>query len=143
MSKEVIEKSKTFSVDKMAKIIQLNTFTDKRGSLTVIEDFPFSVERIFYIYGVDDSIRGKHRHHQTRQLLFALKGSCTVFSNNGAGQKDSFTLDNPTKGLLLEPEDWHYMHQFTSDCILQVLASRRFEESDYIFEPYDQGDLLG
>ena len=40
----------------MAHIIDLKTFTDDRGNLTVIEKvIPFDIKRIFYIYGVDDS----------------------------------------------------------------------------------------
>ncbi len=43
----------------MASLIDLKTFTDKRGNLTVIEKVvPFDVKRIFYIYGVDSSVRG-------------------------------------------------------------------------------------
>ena len=43
----------------MAHIIDLKTFTDDRGNLTVIEKvIPFDIKRIFYIYGVDDSTRG-------------------------------------------------------------------------------------
>lgn len=50
----------------MAHIIDLKTFTDNRGNLTVIEKvLPFDIKRIFYIYGVDDSVRGGHRHHKT------------------------------------------------------------------------------
>ena len=42
----------------MAQLINLRTFTDKRGNLTVIEKvIPFDIKRIFYIYGVDDSVR--------------------------------------------------------------------------------------
>lgn len=37
----------------MAHIIDLKTFTDDRGNLTVIEKvIPFDIKRIFYIYGV-------------------------------------------------------------------------------------------
>lgn len=42
----------------MAHIVDLKTFTDDRGNLTVIEKvIPFDIKRIFYIYGVDDSTR--------------------------------------------------------------------------------------
>lgn len=35
----------------MAHIIDLKTFTDDRGNLTVIEKvIPFDIKRIFYIY---------------------------------------------------------------------------------------------
>jgi WxcM-like, C-terminal len=52
----------------MAHLINLKTFCDQRGNLTVIEKIiPFDIKRIFYIYGVDSSVRGKHRHKKTIQ----------------------------------------------------------------------------
>ena len=40
----------------MAYLIDLKTFIDVRGNLTVIEKtIPFDIKRIFYIYGVDQS----------------------------------------------------------------------------------------
>jgi dTDP-4-dehydrorhamnose 3,5-epimerase-like enzyme len=120
----------------MASLIDLKTFTDKRGNLTVIEKVvPFDIKRIFYIYGVDDSKRGGHRHHKTRQAAFSIRGSCVIFNNDGAKQEE-FTLDRPDKMLLIEPWDWHTMYQFSPDAILMVLASEYFDKSDYIFEPY-------
>ena len=123
----------------MAKLITLKTFADRRGHLTVAEDFeiPFSIKRIFYIYGVDDSIRGGHRHHTTRQALICLTGRCKIESNDGK-EKTSFLLDNPNKCLIIEPEDWHIMKNFSENTILLVLASENFNEADYIFENYPE-----
>ena len=120
----------------MAHLIDLKTFTDKRGNLTVIEKvIPFDIKRIFYIYGVDSSERGGHRHHKTIQAAICIKGSCSIYCNNGH-QETTFLLDQPNKCLILNPEDWHTMHNFTPDSILMVLASEYFDQDDYIFEPY-------
>jgi len=120
----------------MAYLIDLKTFTDKRGNLTVIEkSIPFDVKRIFYIYGVDDSVRGGHRHHKTIQAAICLQGSCRINNNNG-NKAEVFMLDSPHKCLILEPSDWHTMDQFTPNAILMVLASEYFDANDYIFEPY-------
>lgn len=122
----------------MAYQIDLKTFTDKRGNLTVIEKVvPFEIKRIFYIYGVDDSIRGGHRHHKTIQAAICLKGTCHIHNNNNK-EKSVFVLDQPNKCLILEPADWHTMDNFSADAILMVLASEYFDEHDYIFEPYKQ-----
>jgi len=121
----------------MARMIELPTFKDDRGSLTVIEKtIPFQIERIFYIYGVDDSVRGGHRHHKTRQAAFCIQGACVISNNNGT-EKAEYKLDSPSKGLILEPEDWHTMHHFTTDAILMVLASEAFDPGDYIREDYN------
>ena len=121
----------------MAHIIDLKTFTDYRGNLTVIEKvLPFDMKRIFYIYGVDDSERGGHRHHKTVQAAICLQGHCTI-SNNTGTEKQEFNLDSPHKCLILEPADWHVMHHFSKDAILMVIASEFFDPNDYIYEPYD------
>lgn len=120
----------------MAQIIDLQTFTDKRGNLTVIEKvIPFDIKRLFYIYGVDDSKRGGHRHHKTIQAAICIKGSCTIYNNNGSNET-IYVLDKPHLCLILNPEDWHTMYDFSEDAILMVLASENFDANDYIFEPY-------
>ncbi|GAB3927667.1 sugar 3,4-ketoisomerase [Mucilaginibacter myungsuensis] len=120
----------------MAGILDLKTFTDDRGNLTVIEKcIPFDIKRIFYIYGVDDSVRGGHRHKQTVQAAICIKGACAIHNNNGMDTAE-FILDSPSKCLILEAEDWHKMYDFTPDAILMVLASTNYDADDYIFEPY-------
>ena len=121
----------------MAKLIDLPLFEDQRGSLSVIEKIlPFDIKRVFYIYNVDDSVRGKHRHHKTIQAAVCIKGSCIISNDNNTAQED-FLLNNPSKCLILYPEDYHSMHHFTSDAILLVVASEYFDPKDYIYEPYE------
>ena len=120
----------------MAYLLNLKTFIDKRGNLTVIEKIvPFDIKRIFYIYGVDDSKRGGHRHHKTVQLATCIQGSCTIYCNSGS-EETVYELDSPNKSLLIHPEDWHTMYNFDPHCILMVLASEEYSTSDYIFDPY-------
>ncbi|PWT96531.1 MAG: hypothetical protein C5B52_15515 [Bacteroidetes bacterium] len=120
----------------MAKLLDLKTFTDKRGNLTVIEKvIPFDIKRIFYIYGVDDSVRGGHRHKTTIQAAICIKGTCHIHNDDGTTHEE-FVLDQPNKCLILETRDWHTMDHFSKDAILMVLASEYFDENDYIFEPY-------
>lgn len=121
----------------MAYLIDLETHTDRRGNLTVIEDvLPFPIKRVFYIYGVDDSERGGHRHHKTVQAAVCIKGECKIFNNDGK-RTSIFHLDKPSKCVVLEPSDWHKMYEFSRDAILMVLASEKFDNNDYIFENYD------
>ncbi len=126
----------------MAYQVDLKTFTDDRGHLTVIEKvIPFDVKRIFYIYGVDGSTRGGHRHHQTIQAAICLKGSCTIY-NQEENNERIFELRSPDQCLILEPKDWHQMLDFSEDAILMVLASEYFDLTDYIYEPYFIHDRL-
>jgi dTDP-4-dehydrorhamnose 3,5-epimerase-like enzyme len=120
----------------MAELIELNKFKDQRGELTVIEKIlPFEVKRVFYIYNVDHSVRGKHRHHKTIQAVICINGTCTIGNDNGV-RKEEFILNSKTQCLILYPEDYHWMFNFSKDSILLVLASEYFDPSDYIYEPY-------
>lgn len=116
----------------MGKLIQLQTFKDNRGSLTVVEKFlPFSIKRVYYIYDLNNSKRGFHKHIKTIQFAICIRGSCNiVFSKNGILK--NYKLDKPNKGLLIEPEDYHWLENFSNDTILLVLASEYFDENDYI-----------
>jgi dTDP-4-dehydrorhamnose 3,5-epimerase-like enzyme len=120
----------------MANIINITTFKDSRGILTVLDKIiDFEIKRLFYIYSVDNSDRGGHRHHNTRQAAICIQGSCKITNDNGQ-KVDIFELNTPDKCLILEPEDWHVMHEFSKDAILLVLASTAFDPKDYIYEPY-------
>ena len=120
----------------MPYTINLKTFTDKRGNLTVVEKvFPFDIKRVFYIYGVDDSKRGGHRHHKTIQAAVCIQGACKIVNNDGH-KEEIFLLDAPYKCLIIEPHDWHVMIDFTPDAILMVFASEFFDPHDYIYKPY-------
>lgn len=124
----------------MAHIIDLKTFTDTRGNLTVIEKvIPFEIKRVFYIYGVDDSTRGLHRHHKTIQAAISIQGSCEIWNQNGENSiNELFLLDSPNKCLIINPEDFHWMKNFSKDCILMVFASEYFNPDDYIYESYSK-----
>ncbi|MFA6144568.1 MAG: FdtA/QdtA family cupin domain-containing protein [Sulfurimonas sp.] len=119
----------------MAYIIDLPTFGDDRGKLTIIEKaLPFEIKRFYYVYDVK-SKRGGHRHHKTLQALVCLGGSCEIYTNNG-NKEETFFLDHSDKCLIVQPEDWHTMDKFTNGSTLLVFASEYYDVNDYIDEPY-------
>ena len=118
-----------------SKIIKIPTYSDERGLLTVMEDIlPFEIKRIYWIYGADEKIRGGHRHKITQQALVAITGSVDLKINNGK-QEVSYILDDPTKCIIIEPEDWHTMY-FKNNAVLIVFASHKYKKSDYIDSSY-------
>ncbi|MNW45055.1 TDP-4-oxo-6-deoxy-alpha-D-glucose-3,4-oxoisomerase [compost metagenome] len=123
-----------------SKIIEINELGDERGALAVIESnnsIPFDIKRVFYIYGTVPGVRrGFHAHYKTRQALICVSGHCKVYLDNVI-RKENVSLDSPTKILLLEPNDWHEMYDFTEDCVLLVLASHLYDSEDYIRD-YDK-----
>jgi dTDP-4-dehydrorhamnose 3,5-epimerase-like enzyme len=119
----------------MAHIIDLPTFGDDRGRLTIIEKvLPFEIKRFYYVYDVR-GIRGGHRHHKTVQALVCLGGSCEIYTNNGE-KEEIFLLDRSDKCLIVQPEDWHTMDHFTNKSTLLVFASEYYDVNDYIDEKY-------
>ena len=121
----------------MASIIRLPSHSDERGRLTVIDKvLPFPIVRVYYMYAGTGKSRGGHRHQKTVQALVSVAGSCVVEWTNGR-QSGVETLDEPDKLLVLQPEDWHVMRDFSPDSILLVLASEHFDSADYIDEGYE------
>lgn len=121
----------------MSHLLEIKTFKDGRGSLTVLDrELPFQVQRIYYIYDVPgDQIRAGHRHRKNIQALICIRGSCNIFVDNGVAQ-ETYLLDAADKCLIMAPEDWHTMYNFTPDAILLVLASEHYDLNDYIDEKY-------
>jgi hypothetical protein len=118
-------------------LIELPTFADQRGSLTVMEGaLPFAPVRTYWISGADGQLRGGHRHRQTRQALVAVAGVVTIYMNDGIFE-EHIALDKPSKCLLVEPKDWHTMH-FGPGSVLLVMSSHTYNRADYIDEPYDR-----
>lgn len=118
----------------MAEIISIPTFSDSRGSLSVIERIlPFDIKRVYYIYNVDDSERGHHAHKITSQALIMIHGSCDIFVGSYKSYK-KYNIDSPSKCLLLIPEDFHWMSNFSKGSVLLVLASHNYDTTDYIYE---------
>lgn len=121
----------------MPSIKKLPCFQSDLGDLTVLEGIiPGSIKRVYYIYDVPEGVvRGGHRHHITWQILVCIRGKCRVYVHDGQAETEVW-LDQPDKCLVLKPQDWHKMDQFSSDALLLVLANEVYDPKDYIDEPY-------
>ena len=87
-----------FTMNQLWKLIEIPTFEDKRGVLSVIEnnkDIPFSIQRVYYIYGSQmKTVRGYHAHKKLQQVLIAVNGSIDVKLHDGCNE-ETITLKNP------------------------------------------------
>jgi len=118
----------------MAQLVNATTYSDARGNLTVIEKIvPFDIKRVFYISGAT-SPRGNHSNKKTHTALVCVAGTCQVTVYNKNKQIDIFDLDAPEKVLVLRPEEYRIMHNFSPDAVLLVMASEYFDKDDYIEE---------
>lgn len=108
---------------------------DHRGSLIALENgknLPFSVQRVYYIFGTQPDIRrGYHAHRALKQVLVCTSGACQILLDNGTS-KQTVALNSPTQGLYIDGLIWREMFDFSTDCVLMVLASELYDEADYI-----------
>ena len=58
----------------MSKLINIPTFTDKRGALSVIEKIKnFKINRVYYIYNFPKTTRGMHAHKKKCSIINLFK----------------------------------------------------------------------
>jgi dTDP-4-dehydrorhamnose 3,5-epimerase-like enzyme len=119
----------------LSKKILFPPLGDDRGSLVALETHktvPFDVKRVYYIFGTKAGVsRGFHAHRALQQVAVCVTGKCRMVLDNGH-QREDVWLDSPTKGLLIGDLVWREMHDFSPDCVLLVLASEHYDETDYI-----------
>lgn len=117
------------------KLVDFKKITDNRGKLTPIEcpkDIPFEVQRVYYIYDVLDGVeRGFHSHRELEQILIALGGSIKIKTKTPF-EEEIHELNDPSKGLYIGPYIWREMFDFSQNSTLLVLASRKYDENDYL-----------
>ncbi|WP_368168895.1 MULTISPECIES: sugar 3,4-ketoisomerase [unclassified Aeromonas] len=124
----------------LINLINFNALGDDRGHLVAIEEnrhVPFEIKRVYYLFDTKlDVARGFHAHKAVKQVAICLTGSCRFVMDDGSN-KQSVVLDSPAQGLLIDIMQWHEMYDFSHDCVLLVLASDIYDESDYI-RNYDE-----
>tara|TARA_Y100001958_G_C20918318_1_gene333611 strand:+ start:121 stop:531 length:411 start_codon:yes stop_codon:yes gene_type:complete len=119
----------------LVKWLEFPPLGDDRGSLVALEaneTIPFEIKRVYYLFDTKhDVVRGMHAHLSLKQVILCVTGSCKILLDNGVS-KDTVFLDSPTKGLLIESLVWREISDFSPDCVLLVIASEHYDESDYI-----------
>ena len=112
-------------------------FSDHRGNLTVgqtKDGLPFQVERFFIVSNVPPGEpRGIHAHRKCHQFLVCVSGSVKAMFDDGTS-REVVLLDQPNLGLHMPPLTWGAQYDFSSDAVLLVLASDRYDEDDYIHD---------
>lgn len=116
------------------RIVTLPKVHDKRGNLSFIEGevhVPFDIKRVYYLYDVPGgSERGGHAHKELQQLIIAMSGSFDVVLDDGTN-KIRYHLNRSYMGLYVPKMIWRELDNFSSGAVCMVVASTRYEESDY------------
>lgn len=129
------------------RLIDLPRINDPRGTLTFIEGnrhIPFEIARVYYVYDVPGGAeRGGHAHRRLSQFIIAISGSFDVILDDGLARQ-CVRLDRSYYGLFICPMIWRELGNFSSNSVCLVLASDRYDESDYFrdYNDYLQARLL-
>jgi hypothetical protein len=106
--------------------------TDKETNGRPVENIPFDIKRIFYIYNIPlTEKRGSHAHKLCHEILIAAKGSFDVELDDGIN-KQTVALNNPEYGLHVPPGIWAVEKGYTPNAICLVFASDRYDAENYI-----------
>ena len=121
-------------------LFDIKSFSDERGELSVLQEdegVPFSIKRIYYLYETKVThVRGVHAHHKLEQVIVALRGKFEIKLDDGKRSK-IVVLDKPNLGLYICPMIWREVASLDNNGICMVLASRKYEEEDYIHDYKD------
>lgn len=124
------------------KQIQLPKILDKRGNLSIIEEFkniPFKIARTYWIYDLPGGEhRGGHAYRENEEFIVALSGSFDVILDDGQ-EKKTFSLNRSYYGLYVPKGIWREMNNFSTNSLALILASTPYNADDYI---YDYQDFL-
>lgn len=105
------------------------------GYITIAEtqdNIPFEIKRVYWTYYTpQDVVRGGHAHKKLEQVIFAVSGIITFNTEDLIGNKETFILDSPSKGLYIPKLIWRDIH-FTHNAVLLCLSSEYYDEADYI-----------
>lgn len=118
------------------QMLEFLQYGDERGHLVVVEgmqDIPFEIKRLFYIYGSDPAVvRGQHANRKSEFVLINVSGQCKVKVKDGKGNEAVFLLNKPHTGIYLPRMIWKDMYNFSEDCVLLCLSSEHYDAGEYI-----------
>lgn len=124
------------------EVVDLPKILDKRGNLSIIEEFkniPFEIRRVHWIYDVPGGeMRGGHAYKTNEEFIVALSGSFDVVLDNGETEKN-YHLNRSYYGIYIPSGIWRRMENFSTNSLALVLSSKEYKSNDYI---YDYNDFI-
>jgi hypothetical protein len=119
------------------RLITLPKIFDRRGNLTFVEGgthVPFAIARAYWIYEVPGGVyRGGHAYHRLEEVFIALSGSFNVVLDDGRHRR-TVQLNRPYTALYVSPLVWRSLENFSTNALCLILASRRYDVADYLYD---------
>ena len=122
------------------KIKSFKSFSGKLIPITFNKNFPFSIKRIFFLYGIKNKIRGDHAHKKCSQLFVAISGKIALNIKTPYLKKSFIIKKNSKYAILVPPKYWCSIKFKRKNSILMVITDRYYEFKDYLgtFEKYKE-----
>lgn len=121
-------------------IIHLPKISDPRGNLSIVEgegQVPFDIKRAYWIYDVPgDMYRDGHAFRCQDEFIIAMSGSFDVVLDDGTGEQ-RFHMDRAYYGLYVPHMTWRKIDNFSTNSVVYVLSSEKYDPADYI-EDFDE-----
>lgn len=122
------------------RLVPLPRIERPEGDITPLQggkDIPFEIERVYYLYDIPGGAdRGAHAHKELQQLIVCVMGAFDVVLKDGTEER-RVTLNRAYQGLYVPQLIWRELVSFSAGSVCLVLASRYYDESDYIRD-YDE-----
>lgn len=116
-------------------LVDIPTFTDERGTISVMDkELPFVVKRVFWLHHINEGKdRGAHALLDSAEIMIAIHGSFVVDLDD-TETKTSILLDDPSKGLMIQPGIWFRTHSYKDDGGSLILASKEYARDKYTYD---------
>ena len=120
---------------KNCNLINVPTFTDERGAISVLDkELPFVVRRVFWLHHIlEGKDRGAHALLNSSEIMVAVHGSFVVDLDD-TKTKTSILLDDPSKGLMIRPGVWFRTHSYKDDGVSLILAEEEYARDKYTYD---------
>jgi hypothetical protein len=126
--------------------VSLPRIRDPRGTLTFVEGnrhIPFPIARAYWIYDVPGgAVRGGHAYLGLQEFFVALSGSFDLVMDDGV-ESARFTLNRSYEGLYVPRLVWRHLENFSTNAVCLILASRPYDEADYVRDHEEFSRLAG
>jgi len=125
---------------KKIKKIKIKSFKSVSGKLIPVsfdKKFPFSIKRIFFLYGIKKKIRGDHAHKKCSQLFMPITGKMILNIKTPYSEKRFIIGKDSKYAILVPPKYWCSVKFIKKKSILMVMNDRYYEFNDYL-ETFDE-----
>lgn len=119
--------------DSKIRYIDIHHYKDDRGDLIAIEEnhpLPFHPLRTFYLLNVPKGQKRAGHAVDCELFVIALKGNATLLYTDTENRQEDFEL-SCNKGLLIPAYHFIEIKDFSSDALVVVYASKRFDNTQY------------